>query len=256
MPAFAKGDVELHFGDCLEMMKRIPSHSVDMVLADLPYGMTRCKWDCPLPLDALWEQYLRVCRGPILLFAATPFDKMLGASNIAMLKYEWIWEKSNATGFLNAKRAPLRAHENILVFYKKQPTYTPIKTSGHVRKVTKRTKNHGAVYGAQTETSYDSTERYPRSVLRFPSDKQRGAKHPTPKPVALCEYLIKTYTEPGAVVLDNVMGSGSTGVAALACGRRFIGIEIEARFFRIAQERMGLSVAKPRSRNSELECRP
>lgn len=230
----------LHFADCFDVFPTMQDQSVDMVLADLPYGTTRCAWDSKLPLDRLWKEYRRICRGAVVLFAQTPFDKVLGASNLNQLRYEWIWEKTNATGHLNAKKMPMKAHENVLVFYGRAPIYNPIKTTGHVRKVAAQWGDGSPVYGKQNLDGkvYDSTERYPRSVLTFASDKQRSKLHPTQKPVALCDYLIRTYTEVGAVVLDNCMGSGTTGVAALAAGRSFVGIENNAAFFDIAQKRL------------------
>lgn len=231
--------IQLHHGDCLGVLPTLPDGCVDMVLCDLPYGTTNCAWDSALPLDALWQQWNRVCRGPVLLFAQTPFDKLLGASNIAQLRYEWIWEKTNATGHLNARRAPLKAHENVLVFYREQPPYNPIKTHGHLRKISKGGGKQSALYREHpTDKAYDSTERFPRSVLTFPSDKQRSKLHPTQKPVALCEYLIRTYTNPGDVILDNCMGSGTTGEAAQNTGRGFVGIESDAAFFTVAEERL------------------
>lgn len=232
--------MELHLGDCLEVMPRLPDHSVDMVLADLPYGTTNCAWDCPIPLEPLWREYRRICRGPVVLFAQTPFDKVLGVSNLAELRYEWIWQKTNATGHLNVSKAPLKAHENVLVFYARQPTYNPIKTSGHVRKTSKGGGRPSSVYRdhATLERDYDSTERFPRSVLTFASDKQTSKLHRTQKPLALCEYLIRTYTPTQGLVLDNVMGSGTTGVACLMSGRRFVGIEKDPEIFRIAEARL------------------
>lgn len=229
--------LRLFHGDCFDVLPTLDAQSIDMVLADLPYGTTQCAWDTELPLADLWSHYRRVCRGPVVLFAQTPFDKVLGSSNIRSLRYEWIWEKTNATGHLNAKKAPMKAHENILVFYDRQPTYNPIKTTGHARKTAVfKNRNQTPVYGAQVAgDSYDSTERYPRSVLVFPSDKQVERFHPTQKPVALCEYLIKTYTNPGAIVLDNCMGSGTTGVAALRSDRSFVGIERDPKYFEVAQ---------------------
>jgi site-specific DNA-methyltransferase (adenine-specific) len=175
-----------------------------------------------------------------VLFAQTPFDKVLGASNLRELRYEWIWEKTHATGHLNARRAPMKAHENILVFYREQPFYAPIKTIGHARKTAIKRGDRTSVYGVQkfAELAYDSTERFPRSVLNFASDKQRSKLHPTQKPVALCEYLIRTYTQPGAVVLDNCMGSGTTGVACANLERRFIGIENDPAHFATASARL------------------
>lgn len=225
-------------GDCLDWLANLPTGCAQMVLCDLPYGTTRCAWDSPLPLAELWREYERVCTGPVLLFGQTPFDKVLGVSNLAALRYEWIWEKTAATGHLNANRAPLKAHENVLVFYSRAPTYNPIKTSGHVRKAAVRRVDSSPLYGAQRATTYDSTDRYPRSVVTFAGDKQREALHPTQKPVELCEYLIRTYTNEGETVLDNCMGSGTTGVAAARSGRQFIGIEKDPHYFGVAAGRI------------------
>ena len=244
---------KVYLGDCLEVMRYIESGSVDLILSDLPFGSTKCKWDTPIDLKQLWLEYERVIKfnGAILLFAQVPFDKVLGASNLNMLRYEWIWEKTQATGYQNAKKMPMKAHENILVFYKKLPIYNPEKTSGHVRKVSsaknriecvKRTNAlDDYLYGKdniQKIETYDSTERYPRSVLKFKSDKQTCVLHPTQKPVALLEYLIKTYTNVGDLVLDNCVGSGSTCVAAINTKRQFLGIEKEEKYFDIAKERI------------------
>lgn len=227
-------------GDCLQRMHEIEDASVDMILCDLPYETTRNDWDFEVHLPALWKHYKRICRGAIVLTAQTPFDKKLGVSNLPMLRYEWIWEKTHPTGHLNAKKAPMKAHENVLVFYSRLPTYNPIKTTGHVRKTSVKRIDLTPNYGRQqfAPIPYDSTERYPRSVLVFPSDKQRSKLHPTQKPVALMEYLIRTYTNPGDVVLDNCMGSGTTGVACKITGRQFIGIEKNPGFFEIAQHRL------------------
>lgn len=232
--------LSLYMADCFDVLPTLEDASVDLVLADLPYGTTQCAWDTELPLDQLWAEYRRICRGPVVLFAQTPFDKLLGASNIARLKYEWIWEKTHPTGHLNAKKMPMKAHENVLVFYDRAPTYNPIKTAGHVRKTATKRRDATPVYGSQKFEAlpYDSTERYPRSVIQFASDKQRENLHPTQKPVALCDYLIRTYTNPGDMVLDNCMGSGTTGVAALRAGRRFTGIERNPDYFMIAQPRI------------------
>jgi site-specific DNA-methyltransferase (adenine-specific) len=224
-------------------MNDIPDKSIDMILCDLPYGTTQNKWDSIIPLDKLWEQYCRVIKdnGAIVLFAQTPFDKVLGCSNLKMLKYEWIWEKTSATGHLNAKKMPMKAHENILVFYKKLPTYNPQKTTGHtpVHSYTKH-QDDGSNYGKTLIgiSGGGSTERYPRSVQVFKTDKQKEALHPTQKPVDLLEYLIKTYTNEGETVLDNTMGSGSTGVAAVRTNRNFVGIELDDTYFEIANKRI------------------
>lgn len=233
-------DCTLYRGDCLELLTRLPDDSVDLILCDLPYGTTNCKWDSPLPLDLLWQEYNRVCRGAIVLFAQTPFDKVLGVSNLDHLRYEWVWEKSNSTGHLNAKRMPMKSHENVLVFYRSLPTYNPQMTSGHRRKTAlRKSVDKSPIYGKQRfHEGYDSTDRYPRSVIAFPSDKQQAALHPTQKPLALCEYLVSTYTNPGDTVLDNCMGSGTTGVASVNLGRRFVGIELDESYFEIACKRI------------------
>ena len=185
--------IDLYNGDCLEIMKNISDKSVDMILCDLPYGTTACKWDTVIPFEPLWEQYNRIIKdnGAILLFAQTPFDKVLGSSNLQMLKYEWIWEKTQATGHLNAKKMPMKAHENILVFYKKLPTYNPQMTEGHtpIHSYTKyiSTQNNTEIYGRMNReiSGGGETTRYPRSVLTFASDKQTCYLHPTQKPLAL-----------------------------------------------------------------------
>ena len=231
----------LMHGDCLELMKELPDASVDMILCDLPYGTTACKWDSVIPFEPLWEQCKRIAKpnAAILLFGMEPFSTMLRMSNLKDFRYDWIYEKPAATGFLNAKKQPLRAHEIISVFYAKQPTFNPQKTSGHPRKQSARTNINSECYGKAIERRvYDSTERYPRSVQVFPSDKQTESLHPTQKPVALMEYLIRSYTNEAETVLDFAMGSCTTGVASLNTGRRFIGIELDEGYFNIAMERM------------------
>jgi site-specific DNA-methyltransferase (adenine-specific) len=227
-------------------MPAIADGSVDLILCDLPYGTTRNKWDSVIPLAPLWAQYERIIKpnGAIVLTAQAPFDKVLAASNLPLFRYEWIWEKTAATGHLNAKKMPMKAHENILVFYRGLPTYNAQKTTGHKRIITtaesKAKARKSSNYGKQTvEPTYDSAERYPRSVLRFAKDKQVSKLHPTQKPVALMRYMIDTYSNPGDLVLDNAMGSGTTGVAALEAGRRFIGMENDADYLQIANERIG-----------------
>ncbi len=232
--------IDLRQGDCLELMKDIPDCSIDMILCDLPYGTTRNRWDALVPFEPLWRQYNRIIKenGAILLFAQPPFDKVLGCSNIKMLKYEWIWEKDNATGFLNANKMPLKKCENILVFYKKTPTYNPQKTAGKPYKCKQGSgssnwnynENHG---GHITENNGD---RFPTNIIKFNRDKTK--LHPTQKPVALLEYLVKTYTNEGDTVLDNCMGSGSTGVACINTDRRFIGMELDSGYFEIAKKRI------------------
>ena len=235
--------IDLKCGDCLELMKGIPDGSVDMILCDLPYGTTACKWDSVIPFEPLWDQYKRIIKedGCIALFAQCPFDKVLGYSNIDMLKYEWIVEKTKATGHLNSKKMPMKAHESVLIFYKNLPLYNPQFTEGHkpVHSYTKHTTD-GRCYG-KTKTGISgggSTKRFPRDVVKFKWDTQKSALHPTQKPVALLEYLVKTYTNKGDLVLDNCMGSGSTGVACVNTNRHFIGIELDPGYFEIAEKRI------------------
>lgn len=241
---------EIYKGDCLEVMKDIPDKSVDMILCDLPYGTTRNCWDKMIDLEKLWEQYERIIKdnGAIVLFAQTPFDKVLGVSNLKLLKYEWIWEKNKATGFLNSKKMPLKAHENILVFYKKLPSYFP---QGLVKKriPTINKGNRGRMsevsnYGVANKDAIQEYENYPRDVLKYGVEMKPA--HPTQKPVDLLEYLIRTYTNEGEIVLDNCMGSGSTGVACLNTNRKFIGIELDDKYFEIAENRIKESIDKER----------
>ena len=231
--------------DCLEGMKRIPDGSVDMILADLPYGTTRNKWDSVIDLEKLWGQYNRIIkeRGAIILTAQTPFDKLLGASNLKMLKYEWIWEKNKATGHLNAKKMPMKAHENVLVFYKKLPTYNPqgliekaVPTINKGNRGKKKQGAGGTNYGVSNKDAVQTHTGYPRDVLHYPVDM--APIHPTQKPVELFEYLIKTYTNEGDTVLDNVMGSGTTAIACLNTNRRYIGFELDKEYFDVANERI------------------
>ena len=238
-------DIDLWQGDCLELMNNIPDKSVDCIITDLPYQQTqRNKWDIMIPFEPLWKQYKRIIKdnGAIILFANGMFTAELMMSNKGMWRYNLIWEKTQPTGFLNAKKMPLRNHEDICVFYKKLPTYNPQMTTEHKRKVSKAEHKinckNTTDYGDHGLTTYDSTERYPKSVWRFAKDVQKSALHPTQKPVALIEELIKTYTNPGDVILDSCMGSGTTGVAAKNLGRRFIGIEKEQKYFEIAKERI------------------
>lgn len=236
---------KLLHGDCLELMKDIPDKSINMILCDLPYGQTqRNKWDTVIPFEPLWEQYKRIIKdnGAIILFANGMFTAELMLNNKSMWKYNLIWEKTQPTGFLNAKKMPLRNHEDICVFYNKPPVYNPQKTTGHARKVSKAEHKVGCKnttdYGEHGLTTYDSTERYPKSVWKFAKDIQKSALHPTQKPVALLEELIKTYTNENDLVLDNCMGSGSTGVAALNLNRNFIGMELDEKYFEIAKNRI------------------
>lgn len=227
----------LMHGDCLDLMATLPDASIDMVMCDLPYGTTQNKWDSVIDLAQLWAQYERICRGAIVLTAQAPFDKILGASNIKMLKYEWIWQKEAGTGFLNAKKAPLKDHENVLVFYKSQPTYNPQMRTGFKPYKCKQ-GGVGSNYGSVNpeNISESNGDRYPLTVLQFSRDKEKV--HPTQKPVALMEYLIRTYTNEGDTVLDNCMGSGTTGVACINTGHNFVGMERDDKYFAIAEDRI------------------
>lgn len=242
-------------GDCLDVMAGMPSGCVDMILCDLPYGTTQCKWDTIIPLEPLWEQYKRVAKNDaaIVLTAAQPFTAILVTSNLAMFKYCWVWEKGSAKGHFNAKRQPMRAHEDIVVFYNKQCTYNPQMTTGHIRKTATKDKSlNSEVYNANTRTvSYDSTDRYPRSVLAFKTDTQLSSLHPTQKPVALFEYLIKTYSNAGDLILDNCMGSGTTAVAADRLGRRWFGCDNSEEYVVMANERIRVD----REKRSQLKMK-
>lgn len=228
-------------GDCLEVMKDIRDKSIDMILCDLPYGTTHCNWDTVIPFDRLWEQYCRIAKdnAAIVLFGAEPFASHLRLSNLQMYKYDWIWDKVKGTGFLNAKKQPMRNHEVICVFYKNQCTYNPQMTSGQRKVSYKRKGLQTDVYGqADKDYIYDSATRYPRSIQVFSTDTQKCSLHPTQKPIALLEYLILTYTNEDDIVLDNCMGSGSTCVAAQNTNRKYIGIEKEESIFNNAKERI------------------
>ena len=230
--------IDIREGDCLDVMKTIPDGSVDMVLCDLPYGTTQNKWDSVLPLDRLWVEYWRVCKpnAAVVLTAQAPFDKLLGASQLQFLKYEWIWCKTKATGHLNTWKQPLKNHENVLVFYKNQCTYNP---QGILKKETPTVRkggNNGSNYGRSDKDALQEWENFPRSCLSIKSEG--STVHPTQKPVALMEYMIRTYTNERQTVLDNTMGSGTTGVACANTNRRFIGIERDPEYFAIAKRRI------------------
>ena len=230
--------IQIKRGDCLELMKEIPDKSIDMILCDLPYGTTKNKWDSVIPLNKLWKQYERMIKdnGAIVLFSQMPFSAELVHSNLKLFKYEWIWQKDNGTGFLNAKKMPLKIHENILVFYKKLPLYNPQMRTGFKPYKCKQGR-HSTNYGAyeQGHITESNGERYPIDIIKFKKD---SGLHPTQKPVELLEYLIKTYTNEGETVLDNCMGSGSTGVACINTNRNFIGYELDEHYFQIAKERL------------------
>jgi len=234
-------------GDCIELMKEIGDKSIDMILCDLPYQVTQNKWDVIIPFDKLWEQYERIIKdnGAIVLTAVQPFTSMLIMSNPKLFRYDWVWEKNKSTGFLNAKKMPLRQHESIVVFYKKLPTYNPQKTTGHkpANSYTKNTSD-GSNYGKTKlgVTGGGQTDRYPTSIQKFKvvnnDNSGKNKYHPTQKPVEMFEYLIKTYSNEGDIILDNCMGSGTTAIAAVKTRRKFIGIEKESDYLDICIDRL------------------
>lgn len=229
---------ELINDDCMNSLKNIPTASIDMILCDLPYGTTANKWDVIIPIGPLWDEYERVIKenGAIVLFTQPPFTYKIAYPQLNLFRYEWIWVKENGTGFLNARRMPLKMTENILVFYKKLPTYNPqgvIELENPV--MMDRgcdSKNYRPVPGRYMKTK----KNFPKNLLYFAPDKEK--LHPTQKPVALLEYLINTYTNEGDLVLDNCMGSGSTGVACVNTKRNFIGMEMDKEYFAIAKNRI------------------
>lgn len=231
---------QLYCGDCLEVMPKLPAKSIDLVLCDLPYEVTQNAWDSMVPLVPLWAEYKRLLKDgcAIVLTAQIPFSITLGASNMPWLKYEWIWEKVTPTGHLNAYVQPLRKHENVLVFGEGRVKYNPIleqREELYFSKSGNATTNYGCFEkGAERTVAPD--KRLPASILRIAN--ARNTVHPTQKPVELMEYLVRTYTDAGAVVLDNCMGSGTTGVACLRSGRSFIGIEKAKTIFEAAKNRL------------------
>ena len=249
-------NITLWQGDCLELMCSIPDKSVDMIFSDLPYATTKNSWDCMINLDELWKQYKRVIKanGCIALWAQAPFSHVLALSNIKQYRYEWVIEKTKGTGHLNAKKMPMKAHENVLIFseseecpetvqifYEKLPIYNPIMTNGHkpINKYTKHTTD-GSCYG-KTKVGINgggSTQRYPRDVLMFKWDTQKSSLHPCQKPVEACEYFIKTYTNKGDIVLDSTAGSMTTGIAAIKTNRKVICIEKDKEIFEIGKNRI------------------
>ena len=238
--------IELIHGDCLEEMKKIPDGSVDLVLTDPPYGTTACKWDTIIPLEPMWEQLKRVIKpnGAIVMTASQPFTTTLISSNMKMFRYEWIWQKEQGIGFANANKMPMKDHENVCVWYKKLPTYNPqnlmpceIKKNRKATDVGEYMGNNGVANTAYTQ----KWTNYPKTVQKF-SRPDKGRFHPTQKPVALMEYLIKTYTNEGETVLDFTMGSGTTGVACKNLNRNFIGIELDKDYFEIAKNRINNTV--------------
>jgi len=240
--------MELMQGDCLEKMRCITDGSIDMVLADPPYGTTACKWDSIIPLEPMWEQLKRIVKkkGAIVMTASQPFTTTLIASNMKMFKYCWVWDKDRSCGSLLAKKRPLKYHEDVVVFYDKLPTYNPQMTKGKMQKKASGGKSDN--YGEIPIVRYDSDMYYPRSIQTFKAcHNMTGKVHPTEKPVELMEYLIKTYTNEGETVLDFAMGSGTTGVACKNLNREFIGIELDEAYFNIAEKRIKETI-KPQNK--------
>ncbi len=237
---------KLYQGDCLELMKNIPDGSIDMILCDLPYGTTECKWDSIIPLDKLWEQYMRIIKenGVVVLTSAQPFTTKLIESNIKHYKYNWYWVKNIVTGFCFAKYQPMRKVEDVCVFYKKMPKYNPqglVEIKNPKLKVRKKMERNDWIYRDTLNGEFTPQwTNYPNNVLEFKSER---GYHPTQKPVSLFEYLIKTYTDEEMVVLDNCMGSGTTGVACVNTNRRFIGMELDEKYFNIAKQRIEAAVS-------------
>lgn len=242
-------DIELWNGDCLVLMNDIADKSVDMILCDLPYGTTKCSWDVVIPFDELWNQYNRIIKenGTIVLFGSEPFSSMLRQSNLKHYKYDLYWVKEKPTNFMQLKRRFGKLTENICVFYKRQCTYNPQMVKHEGKLVTNKPSERNAKFRSVVASNSPSQKimpykdtgyRYPCDLLKFNREKLGSTLHPTQKPVALLEYLIKTYTNPGETVLDNCMGSGSTGVACVNTGRRFVGIELEQKYFDIAVQRI------------------
>lgn len=237
--------INLMQGDCLERMKEIPDNSVDMVMTDPPYGTTACKWDAVIPLEPMWEQLKRITKpnGAIVMTAAQPFTSALVMSNPKQYRHQWVWDKATISNPMQAKHQPLRQHEDVLVFGVKRPEYNPQKTHMHLERKWRQGKQHSdaAVPGREGAVGV-VRGKYPKTIQRFNAAKFDGKTvHPTQKPVALMEYLVKTYTNEGETVLDFTMGSGTTGVAAVNLKRKFIGIELDPDYFKIAQERILLA---------------
>ena len=236
--------IDLRLGDCLEVMKTIEDNSIDAIITDPPYGTTACKWDSVIDFDLMWEQLNRIIKpnGAIVLFGSQPFTSALIMSNPNMFKYEWIWQKSRPANFMNAKYQPMKYHENILVFSIKRHNYYPIKFKGNKNHASKPRNGKSNIYNIKNNKNGVDTNdmKFPKSIAEFKSTDSTKNLHPTQKPVALLEYLIKTYTLENETVLDFTMGSGSTGVACVNTNRKFIGIEMDEEYFNIAKNRVGV----------------
>jgi len=235
--------IDLRLGDCLEVMKTINDKSIDAIICDLPYGTTACKWDTVIPFEPLWEQYKRIIKdnGAIVLFGSQPFTSALVMSNVKWFKYEWIWDKCNPTNFASANKQPMKYHENILVFSKKQAIYNPIKWQGKKNHKQGLSKNNFAETRGNIKRVEDDLSglKFPKSIIQFEKHSSQCGLHPTQKPLELMKYLISTYTNENDMVLDNTMGSGTTCLAAKELNRKFIGIEKDTNYYEIACRRCG-----------------
>jgi DNA modification methylase len=244
------GNCDLYLGDCLDVLPQLPDQSIHCVIADLPYGTTYAAWDSVIPLDKLWEQYKRLIigNGALVFTASQPFTTILIQSNLEWFKYCWVWDKENPTNFANAKKQPLKQHEDVVVFSKGQSPYYPIRTPGKVNHKQGKSKKNVSETRLISERAADDLSglKYPKTILHFPKHSSQCGLHPTQKPVSLIRYLVETYTQTGEVVLDNVMGSGTCGISTLQTGRKFIGIEKDTQYFataykRIEEEYIGLN---------------
>lgn len=244
----------IYLGDCLDLMRGITDKSIDMILCDLPYGTTSCKWDIIIPFEPLWEHYKRIIKssGAIVLFGSEPFSSILRTSNLKNYKYDWIWKKSNPSNIALANKQPMKYHESISVFYKEQPTYNKQMVKRYSPRIKQAQSNNYVFHNSESEQTglkyievnsnkYDKDWKNPSSILEFNSlrpNAKEFVKHPTQKPVALFEYLIKTYTNEGEIVLDNCAGSGTTGVACINTNRNYILIEKEEKYYKIIENRI------------------
>lgn len=234
--------IDLRLGDCLEVMKTIEDNSIDAIICDLPYGTTDCRWDSVIPFEPLWEQNKRVIKdnGAIVLFGSEPFSTYLRMSNIKMYRYDIIWDKVNIGNPMNAKKMPLKSHENISLFYKKLPTYNPQKTDLHIKRTAKQynVSDNFAKGNAKKGYTSELVGKYPKSILKISNYLRRNKLHPTQKPIEVLEWLVKTYTNEGDTVLDNTMGSGTTMLACKTLNRNGIGIEKDPQYYAVAVARV------------------
>lgn len=251
----ANDNVRLMNGDCLELMKGLPDSSVDLILCDLPYGTTSCAWDSVIPFEPLWAEYRRIAKrgAAIVLTASQPFTSALVMSNTDWFRHSWVWDKKSAANVMAAKHGPLKVHEDVLVFAERGGAYRPIMVTGKGRWKGGNKRGDGIYAGGVPEGKYWSDQYHPKSILEVSNASQVGKLHPTQKPIPLMEYIIRTYTNEGDTVLDNCMGSGTTGVACMNTGRQFIGMEMDAGYFEIAKGRIMAAQPVADNDNAPLE---